>query len=136
NHVDMLSSTSRENVFQEMLASDVFVMPSIKETFGLVYLEALASGCIVIGSVNEGIDGVIKNNENGFLVNNGSVSEIVVVLEKIINMNVHELERVKNAGIKTSQNMSESQVARKYLENISYVINKRTGYNVNTKQFR
>lgn len=36
-------------------ASDVFVMPSLVEGFGLVYLEALARGCHVIGTPNTGL---------------------------------------------------------------------------------
>lgn len=35
--------------------SDVFVMPSLIEGFGLVYLEALARGCHVIGTANTGL---------------------------------------------------------------------------------
>lgn len=35
--------------------SDVFVMPSLVEGFGLVYLEALAAGCHVIGTENTGL---------------------------------------------------------------------------------
>ena len=37
--------------------SDLFVMPSRKETFGLVYVEALSQGIPVIYTKNEGIDG-------------------------------------------------------------------------------
>ncbi len=36
-------------------ASDVFVMPSLIEGFGLVYLEALAAGCFTIGTSNTGL---------------------------------------------------------------------------------
>ena len=49
-----------------MEESDVFAMVSSPETFGLVYIEAMAKGCVTIGSKGEGIDGVIVNNENGF----------------------------------------------------------------------
>lgn len=35
--------------------ADVFVMPSLVEGFGLVYLEALAAGCFVIGTENTGL---------------------------------------------------------------------------------
>ena len=51
-----------------MKKSDVFVMPSAPETFGLVYLEAMASGCIVVGAKGWGIDGLIKNGFDGYLV--------------------------------------------------------------------
>ena len=47
--------------------SDVFVLPSVNETFGMVYLEAMSQGCIPIGTSGEGIDGIIENGKNGYL---------------------------------------------------------------------
>lgn len=39
--------------------SFLFLMPSIRETFGLVYLEALSQGCRLICSIGEGVDGIV-----------------------------------------------------------------------------
>lgn len=39
-------------------SSRVFAMPSITETFGLVYLEALSQGCAVVCTKSQGIDGL------------------------------------------------------------------------------
>jgi len=47
---------------------DVVCAPSINETFGLVYLEAMAAGAIAIASNTGGPREYIKNGENGFLV--------------------------------------------------------------------
>lgn len=49
-----------------MRAAHVFVMPSRRESFGFVYLEAMAAGCAVIGApwesqreiFNEGVAGI------------------------------------------------------------------------------
>ena len=62
---------AREQVLHLMEESDIFVLVSSPETFGLVYVEAMAKGCITIGSKGEGIDGVIVNNENGYLCTPG-----------------------------------------------------------------
>jgi glycosyltransferase involved in cell wall biosynthesis len=37
-------------------------MPSYRETFGLVYIEALSQGIPVIVGKNEGIDGIFADN--------------------------------------------------------------------------
>ena len=56
-----------KDVIEYMSNCEYFVMPSINEGFGIVYIEAMASGCITVGTKGEGIDGFIINGENGFL---------------------------------------------------------------------
>jgi glycosyltransferase involved in cell wall biosynthesis len=48
--------------------SDVFVVPSILEPFGLIVLQAMAAGCAVIGADAGGIPEIIKDGETGILV--------------------------------------------------------------------
>lgn len=52
-------------------AIDIFVMPSLKEGLGLALMEAMSSGLAVIGSSVGGIKTLIKDGENGLLVNPG-----------------------------------------------------------------
>jgi glycosyltransferase involved in cell wall biosynthesis len=49
-------------------ACDVFVAPSLYESFGLVYLEAMAHGKPVIGCRTGGVPEVVSDGETGFLV--------------------------------------------------------------------
>lgn len=58
----------RAEVLQAMRAAHLFVMPSAPETFGLAYLEAMAQGCVPIGHAGWGIDGVVVDGGNGYLV--------------------------------------------------------------------
>lgn len=59
---------THDEVFREMAAAEYFVMVSKPEGFGIVYLEAMASGCMAIGAQGEGIADVIVSGENGFLL--------------------------------------------------------------------
>lgn len=64
-------------VMEEMAEAQFFVMPSVQEGFGIVYLEAMASGCITIGTEGEGISDVIIDGKNGFLVPGDDADAIV-----------------------------------------------------------
>jgi len=56
--------------------SNAFVLTSKVETFGIVYLEALASGIPCIGTKGQGADDII-NSSNGFTVEYGNIDELV-----------------------------------------------------------
>jgi len=60
---------------------DVFVLVSVLESFGIVYIEALSLGKPVIGSRGEGDEDFIVDGENGFLVDPNDTDELA---QKII----------------------------------------------------
>jgi len=49
---------NKEKLKEVYQSSRVFAMPSVTETFGLVYLEALSQGCAVVCTRHQGIDGM------------------------------------------------------------------------------
>ncbi|MCG6533283.1 MAG: glycosyltransferase family 4 protein, partial [Syntrophales bacterium LBB04] len=63
--------------------SDIFIMPSFNETFGVVYVEAMSQGLPIIYSRCEGIDGFYADGEVGYAVNPRNVGEIVKRIEDI-----------------------------------------------------
>jgi len=64
---------------------DAFILPSYSETFGIVYLEAMAAGIVTVGVRGQGIDGVIKHGDNGLLVEPKSIKSIEQQIRWIIN---------------------------------------------------
>src|SRR5439155_14667299 len=72
-----LSDTYRE--------SAVFVMPSLKEGFGLVFLEAMAQGKPVIAGNHGGTPELVVDGETGFLVNYGDSLEISYRLVQLLS---------------------------------------------------
>ena len=48
--------------------ADVFVMPSIVETFGIVLIEAMASGLPIISTSSPGCIDVIENGKYGYMI--------------------------------------------------------------------
>ena len=69
-----------ERIYQ---AGDVFCLLSQFDTFGMVVLEALAAGLPVIVSTQVGAKDLIREGENGFVVNRQDVERISAVLLRI-----------------------------------------------------
>lgn len=117
--VNFLGFISREEVLIEMERSHIFAMVSSNETFGLVYLEAMAKGCITIGSKEEGIDGVIRDGENGFLCETKNVKELSLKILKIINMRLKEKLLILDNTVNTAELYTQKKLSENYLEMIS-----------------
>lgn len=73
----------KEKLASIMQQSALFVMPSINETFGLVYLETLSQNLPVIYSKGQGIDGLFDESV-GIRVNPLSVDEIRDAIRNIL----------------------------------------------------
>lgn len=72
---------TQKDVYKYYAASDVFVSPAIYEPFGLVYLEALASGLPIITTRNTGAAEIIKDGINGYVIQ--EPEDIKDIAEKI-----------------------------------------------------
>ena len=70
-------------VLARMAESDLFVLPSWGEGYGIVYIEAMAAGCIAVGAKGEGIEDTIRDGENGFLVPAGDTDAVCRVMRDV-----------------------------------------------------
>ena len=81
--VTLTGGLPHEEVLSRMAQSDLFVLPSWGEGYGIVYIEAMAAGCIAVGARGEGIEDTIRDGENGFLVPAGDVDETERVMRAV-----------------------------------------------------
>ncbi|MFW6016903.1 MAG: glycosyltransferase family 4 protein, partial [bacterium] len=77
------SYLTKEELINYYRNSDIFVMPSYTETFGLVYAEALTQGLPVIYSYDQGFDGQFKEGTVGYGVNPSNIEDIVNKIQLI-----------------------------------------------------
>lgn len=97
-YVEFTGALDRKQVIQEMQSCDCFVLPSRYETFGVVYVEAMACGKPVIAVANGGPDDFVKPF-NGFLIE-PDVKELVQAFYEMIGHltrgNYYQEEKISN----------------------------------------
>ncbi|MBE6064763.1 glycosyltransferase [Clostridium cochlearium] len=84
DNVSFLGKLEHKEVIDIMKQYDIFSLPSYKEGFGMVYIEAMAQGIPVIGVKGEGIEDAIENGVNGFLVERKNIEELVKIMKFLI----------------------------------------------------
>jgi glycosyltransferase involved in cell wall biosynthesis len=121
-NIKFLGKLSRDDTFEHMMNSDIFIMLSKKETFGLVYLEAMAAGCIVLGTKDQGIDGIIIDGENGYLMDINENNKITEEFAKILSLCPETQTNIKRNAKETVKFFSEDKISKEYFEEINSLI--------------
>ncbi|HEV2884246.1 MAG TPA: glycosyltransferase family 4 protein [Pyrinomonadaceae bacterium] len=104
---------ARNNLPAIYPAADAFLLPTLYETFALVCLEAMASGLPVLASPVGGIEDYLRDNVNGFHIQNDP-TEIAAKLDRLLT-NPQLQERIRAAGLATARNYSWDKIADQYL---------------------
>ncbi len=96
----------------------VLVVPSVKEGWGRVVIEANSVGTPAVGYKVTGLIDSIKDGETGLLVKNGDINELTEACKKILtDKNVRM--KLSNNAKKWSKNFSWDKSAELFLTNIS-----------------
>jgi len=101
---------------QYMAASDVFVLPSYREGFGSVIIEAASCGLPSIGSNIYGLSDAIKLEETGFLVPVRSSKPLERVMLKLANNDKLRSEMGSNARKRAIYHFSQDNVTLEILQ--------------------
>jgi glycosyltransferase involved in cell wall biosynthesis len=94
------------------LSCDLFVLPSSMETFPLVILEAMHAGLPIISTHVGGIPDIIKNGENGFLVDPNKPEQLYMRCKQLLlddELRVH----IGNRSKKIAKNYNWKEIAKK-----------------------
>lgn len=102
----------QEEVLQHLRGSDIFVMPSHKETFGLVYAEAMSQGLPVLYTKGEGFDGQFPEGTVGYAV---SDTDAEALAGKILAVK-DNYERMSQNCISLVNQFNWSGIAARYAQ--------------------
>jgi len=108
-------------------AADVFVLPSINksgktEALGVVLLEAMASGCPVIGSNVGGIPDIIVDEVNGFLVPEQDPQHLAEKIVQLLSDTDLQEKFQKNGLIRVREKFSWEKISKDFRDVFDLVL--------------
>jgi N-acetyl-alpha-D-glucosaminyl L-malate synthase BshA len=109
----------QDDVAQIISLADVMILPSEKESFGLVALEAMACGVPTVGSNAGGIPELITNGETGFLSPIGDTADMAGNALRLLKDETL-YRRMSEACLDRSNNVFHDDVITTQYEDIYY----------------
>jgi glycosyltransferase involved in cell wall biosynthesis len=106
----------RDAVQKLMQASHLYVMVPHLESFGLVFVEAMAAGCAVIADDDVPRQEILQNSNCGKLVQAGNVSQIAEALKTLIEDRQAMLQLAQQGWRHAQARYSPSLVAGQYAD--------------------
>jgi len=98
--------------------ADLFVLPSLYETFSLSTLEAMACGAVPVVSRYAGISEIIKTDINGYIVDPLQTGSISSTIERLISYPYIKIQNLRRAAIATAFQYSWANVAKMFLRKV------------------
>ena len=101
-------------LIEEMRSSDIFVMVSSPETFGLVYVEALSQGLPIVYAKGQGFDGFYDDGLVGYPAVAGNVESIASALKFVMDNYPSMTSRIINLPL--DEDFNWPNIAAKYMD--------------------
>ena len=114
--ITFLGFISDQDLIEIMLSSDVLVVPSIYEPFGIVALEGMAAGIPIVASNTGGLAEIIEHDRTGFLAYKENSDSIAWGVNRILSDPGYASWLVQNAKRKIREVYSWDAVARRTIE--------------------
>lgn len=116
--VNYMGTMRKEELINVYRDSDIFIMPSYTETFGLVYAEAMSQGMPVIYTKDQGFDNQFENGVVGYHVDADDIDMICEVTFKILE----NYSNISNNCIQFVNKFDWKGIAKKYFDIYNKVI--------------
>lgn len=115
-----IKALPKEKLSEVYRQNDIFVMPSLTESFGLVYVEAMSQGLPVIYTRGQGFDGQFPDGEVGYAVGDKDVAEIADKIEAVCR----NYAEIGQRAVKNVQKFRWDEICKKYIEIYNNIIQK------------
>ncbi len=102
-------------------SSDLFVFPTLYEGFGIIFLEAMASGLPIVTTNTAGNSEIVENGKNGLLTKCKDEKDVARAAIKILNDRKIRA-RMKHNNMKKVKEFDWQKVAARYIETYEEVM--------------
>lgn len=114
----------KEEMQQFYDACDIFLMPSLAETFGLMAIEAMARRCVVVCFKDTVLEEIVNAPDCGVAVNYRNDEEFGVAVEKLINSKMERAIRAQKSLEFVQENYKFELYVKKSLELYESILNR------------
>jgi glycosyltransferase involved in cell wall biosynthesis len=115
-HVDWVGKVPHARCFDLAAESDIFLMTSRKEPFGMVTIEAMSMGCVPIAyDGSSGSSEIIQPGQSGILVPQGDVKRMAIQIKKLNEDRELLLEMSKRASKRAREDFTSERMARRWV---------------------
>jgi len=114
----------QDGLVEILSASDVFLIPSQSESFGLAALEAMSCGLPVVSSSVGGLPELVKHNECGFIAEIGDVERMAKYTIDLLTNDKKYEKFSENARNRVLNKFDKSKVVPLYEEHYKSILNK------------
>ncbi|PIS07992.1 hypothetical protein COT78_00740 [Candidatus Berkelbacteria bacterium CG10_big_fil_rev_8_21_14_0_10_43_13] len=108
-HITLLGR--QKNVEKFFKKWDVFVLPSVAETFGIVVLEAMNAGVPIVATRVGGIPDIIENRKNGLLIPSRDSKQLAKAVIELLD-HPALAAKLKRGGIERVENFDWQKVIK------------------------
>ena len=102
----------KESVLEHLRHTDIFVMPSHTETFGLVYAEAMSQGLPVLYTKGQGFDGQFPEGTVGYAVSDTDAEDLADKIKRVIE----NYEQLSSNCVEMADKFDWHTIAKQYKE--------------------
>jgi glycosyltransferase involved in cell wall biosynthesis len=82
--VKLVGQKQQDEIIEEYQTADLFVLPSLEESQGIVFMEAMACGTPVVAYNIPGVDEVVEHQVDGLLVEKGDVKALTRAIRTVM----------------------------------------------------
>ncbi len=113
----------QDGLAEILSASDIFIMPSQSESFGLSALEAMACGIPVVSSSVGGLPELVVHNETGYIAEIGDIDRMAKYVIELLQNEKKYTTFSRNSRLRAVNKFDKNLIVPKYIKYYEQVLN-------------